>query len=236
MEYLTPESLTLCLRRGGTLLQGRIVAVQSEPFHATNAANFLVSLTYSDAAPPDMPKRLFVKRCDQWGEFADAEVGWYTFIAPLCPYLKPVPCYGYEIDAGAESYTLLLADLTETHNHNFGVTPTFERYVPIVEQFAALHAGWWNHAELGTFTGQLPTAEVVERALEMARDGKERMIENFELTPEQRDIINHVFATHPQRLIERGRDTQTLTCVHGDPNPSNLLSPNDGLGNSYIIE
>jgi thiamine kinase-like enzyme len=235
MEHLTPSALTACLKRGKSLNQGEVLSVQTENFHATNATNTIVTLTYSPKALPPPPSRLFVKHCRQWGEFEDFEVRWYTTLAPNCPHLTPIPCYGFEVDTEQGSYTLLLHDLTETHTANWNHEPTLERHKPLIEQCAALHAGWWNHADLAKVDA-LPSETVITQALRLARAGKEQMLAHATLTEAERDTIEQVFATHPQRLISRAEDTSTLTCIHGDLNPGNLLSPHAPELPSYLID
>src|SRR5664279_2914696 len=59
IEQVTPEWLTETLSRTGTLQQGMVKSLQSETI--TGRDSHYLTLSYSDDAPDNMPKRLFLK-------------------------------------------------------------------------------------------------------------------------------------------------------------------------------
>ena len=75
IEQATPDWLTRTLRESGALPTGRVVAVEHSATTAWNSASYYLRLRYSDRAPDDAPRRLFLK-LSRWGR---EEVEFYRF-------------------------------------------------------------------------------------------------------------------------------------------------------------
>ncbi len=56
------------------------------------------------------------------------------------------------------------------------------------------------------------------------------------LTREEREVIHLVFDKHPALLHKRAEEGKHFTCIHGDSNPGNILSPADANGRAYLID
>lgn len=239
LSEATPDWLTATLRHNGFITQGAVAQVESNTDRSANAHTATLRLTYTDDATGALPCRLFLKLCgrETVTQFGDSEVRCYTDIVPLTPD-APLPiCYDAAFSEREGRYHLLLEDLSETHENNWGVPPSYERAAGTVEAIARLHAPWWDSPKLADTVGRYPTAEVIGRYIGAVTQGLEPMLAETQadLSDTERETIRRIFARHPARLVERAAQGH-LTCIHGDLNNGNILSPRAPGGRTYLID
>ena len=235
----TAEWLTGILQAKGFLLHGTVKSVQRTDDTSVHAHTARLKIAYSVAATGALPAALFLKVCKEGSTlFADSEVQYYTTIAADMPD-PPIPlCYHSAYDSQTNRYHLLLQDLTETHQVNWKVTPTLPHVAPIVDALAHLHAHWWDSSRLAETIGRYPDAGVMELYVAHALPGVPPLLDFLgnRITREEREIIQCVFDKHPALLRKRTEEGKHFTCIHGDPNPGNILSPTDANGRAYLID
>src|SRR6185437_269042 len=161
-DSLTTEWLTEALHEAGALPNGAVVACETRANAAFNSTASHLTLTYSADAPADAPRHLFLKR-NLDAEWASAsardEVRFYRAVARIDP--RPtmiVPCYLAIFDDVRKASSLLLADISESHQPPrtrdqmiSGESIPDEAALDLtIDTLAAFHAAWWERPELGT--------------------------------------------------------------------------------------
>ena len=230
--------LTRALRESGRLHTGEVASVKVEPTRSVNATGARLTLAYADTASGDLPSTLFLKVCAKATPFGNSEVIYYTTISSDMDD-PPIPiCYhaAYSQDTG--SYHLLLQDLTGTHAPARIMHPALDRAVKTVDAMAQLHAHWWDDERLASHVGSYPDPHVIDRYVGSAERGLTPMLDDVgaAIPHEAHDLIRRIFGEHRGLLIRRAQETRDLTCIHGDPNPGNILSPLDPGGRAYLID
>src|SRR5262249_5131312 len=83
------------------------------------------------------------------------EVAFYTHVVPLMPPRLVPRCFDALWDAQAQTWSLVLEDLTDSHviATSWPLPPTLEQCTCIVQARAHFHAQWWDDARLGTTVG-----------------------------------------------------------------------------------
>jgi thiamine kinase-like enzyme len=238
IDDISPGWLTDVLRVGGYLTSGTVTDIKVRSSKSQNSGNAYIRLTYSPVATGECPARLFLKLCDPGNDsFGDAEIVYYTTIAHAIRQ-PPLPrCYHAAYLSGQGRYHLLLEDLSETHASQRQVKPTLANAMKTVEAMACLHAAWWDHPQLPSIS-EMPTRAKLEKYLSFVRAGLAPMLADAgaELPQEWVDLIVRIFDMHPQKMIERAQAGREMTCIHGDPNPGNILSPIGPEGRVYLID
>lgn len=203
--------------------------------HSTNAR---LLLTYSDGAEGECPQSLFLKISRSTAEFGTSELEYYSKIATQMSD-PPIPrCYHADYSASVGAYHLLLQDFSATHVARWQGDADLESGQSAVDSLAHLHAHWWNHPDLTTSVGPYPTAETIDRYIEPSRQGLERFLQEMRegLSVEEKGMIGRVFERHASLMHQRAEQRATLTCIHGDPNPGNILTPTLSGGRAYLID
>lgn len=236
---VSPTWLTDALRPNGHLRAGSVESIRRTSDASVHARTARLEIAYSADSDGALPASLFLKICKEGSAlFGDSEVRFYTAIAAAMPD-PPMPrCWHAAYDSQTGRYHLLLEDLTATHYANFGVIPTLRSALKTVDALARLHAHWWDSDQLADAVGRIPTAEVVERYANHALPGVAPMLDYLgdRVSAEDRRVVERVFERHPALLIARGQEGRHLTCIHGDPNPGNILSPHDPEGRAFLID
>ncbi len=240
----TPEWLTGVLRSSGHLPETvQVVEVTVDAERSQNASTARLRVTYAALQGGEFvpPTRLFLKLCDlSTAPFGDSEVRYYRV---LTTGLEPSPaprCYHAAYSEAAGRYHLLLEDLSVTHVPCWDIVPTLATAGPAVDALARLHARWWDTPGLPEAAGKMPTEAVIQRYVAAAEGGLTSMLAKAELSVEDRDLVHQVFDKHPPLMIRRARGGSAphLTCIHGDPNPGNILVPREmgAEGKAYLID
>lgn len=236
IHEVTPEWLTQILSENGYLTRGEVTDLQNRSQKSNWAKNANLRLSYSTDALGEKPTKLFLKLCGPGpGIFGDSEIVYYSIVAAEIRD-APIPrCYhsAYNKDTGI--YHLLLEDLSDTHAPD--VEPTWELAAGTIFSLAQLHASWWNNPHL-SLTGDYPVRSKIKKYVDFADKGLGRLLDEIgaDLPQEWIALIHKIFETHREKMIERVRDGKDMTCIHGDPNPGNILSPVSGVGKIYLID
>ncbi|GAC1514916.1 MAG: hypothetical protein NVS2B16_22380 [Chloroflexota bacterium] len=108
----------------------------------------------------------------------------------------------------------------------------------MAESLAILHAHYWGADRLRAHGTAVPGRVEINRYLEHNLPGIEPMIATAagEIDTSCPELIRRIAAVHPQLMLERTRDAQGFTLVHGDPNPGNILALRSGAGRIYLID
>lgn len=237
IDEITPAWLTQILREAGSLTRGTVSAIETDSIQSNWARNAVLKPIYSADALGEKPEKLFVKLCNPGpGTFGDSEIIYYAVVAPEIKD-APIPrCYhsAYDIEQG--KYHLVLQDLSATHAPD--VPPTWELATGAITAMAQLHAGWWNHPRLDS-VGDFPDRNKIEKYVGFAKAGLAPMLEEVgaDLSPEWVALIHKIFESHCDKMIARVGDGRDMTCIHGDLNPGNILSPiTEEMKRTYLID
>lgn len=236
-EHISPDDLTARLRANGVLPTGRVTAVHPGERRPTIISMIIpLRLDYSADAPPDTPTRMILK-ADRPGldpslpGIGEREVMFYRRAAPVMPGSLLARCFDAEYSDGR--FHILLEDLSETHTilTQWPLPPSDEACAQIIDAWAAVHAVWWRHPQLGHDIGTfLDDAAIAKTAADVrARYARFADALGDRLWPRARRIYERVFESYEQ-LYTPARIYSTYTLVHGDAHIWNLLYPRDGLG------
>jgi hypothetical protein len=238
-DQVTAGWVEVCLRNSGALVQGNVAGIDVQPNSADNSRNAKIAVRYTPAATGALPGRLFLKLCSGNGVFGPSEVHLYTR-----DYMglagAPLPrCFDAQYQDAPLAYHLLLEDVSETHIGNFDRTPALPYGLALAEALAKLHAHLWGDARFAPLGYSIPSAAFITRYVAQSRPGLDVLFRVLgdELPLAWRDALKRFFDEHPQQMIERVRNPNGFTVVHGDDNPGNVLSPRAG-GESplYLID
>ena len=243
-ESITPESLTLALRRSGALGHGRVSAVEAEQPRSTVLSRIVrLPLTYEGEAA-GAPQTLIFKtglpeRLTAGWNGGRQEVEFYRKVAAATPPGLLPRCFEAEYDAETNHWRLLLEDLGETHKivTSWPLPPTFSECATILRARARFHAHWWEDPRLGVSIGGWGDADDVEQYLQRLKgkiaDFEERLGDR--LPRERRDLYTLLLDRAP-RLAKRTDSRRAVTILHGDAHVWNCFLPRDGGGDVRLFD
>jgi len=216
----------------------KITDFQISENQSSNGYTAIIELNYKTQLLNTYPKSLFLKFCRQDKRFIkDSEYFYYKR-----DYLglkdAPLPkCYDASFSKTEDSYHVLLENLSQTHYSNKEIRPTRHHAMSVAEELAKLHAYRWGNkvSELHTDTN---TSEQIECFIEHTSTGLLPILTTVKSDLPQDWIknIEKVFDVHPQMMQKKANNLAGMTLIHGDTNPSNILSPNEPNGKTYIID
>ncbi len=154
--------------------------------------------------------------------FGRSEVDYYTrdyvgmVDAPL------VRCHDAAYAAGV-GYHLLLDDLSATHHDRKLVPPTLAHGLALARALGRLHAHHWG-------TGTPPDQAAQDRYFAEIRPG----VAGLERATGRPYAAR--FEAHAAALRARWADPRGLTLIHGDVNPTNVLTPRDAETPLYFLD
>lgn len=133
------------LSNNGLLAQS-LQNFEVEPLRSENSSIVKIKLNYKDDLAAKLPTTLLLKMCGggNSADFGPSEVYYYTrdYVgfndAPL------VKCYDGAYSAKQQRYHLLLEDLTESHEINWGNLDKPDYALPTAKALAALHSWRWT--------------------------------------------------------------------------------------------
>ena len=235
-ESITPESLTLALRRSGALGDGRVSAVEAEQPRSTVLFRIVrLRLTYEGEAAR-APQTLIFKtglqeRLTGGWNGGRQEVEFYRKVAAATPPGLLPRCFEVEYKAETNHWRLLLEDLGETHKivTSWPLPPTLSECETILRAWAWFHAYWWEDPRLGVSLGGWGDAEAVEQYLMRLKSKIAEFEERLgdRLPRERRDLYALLLDRAP-RLVRRTDSRRGVTIVHGDAHVWNCFLPRDG--------
>jgi hypothetical protein len=237
-DQVTAGWVESVLRSSGALVEGRIQSIDVQPNTADNSRNARIAVRYTPASTGALPAKLFLKLCMGNGVFGPSEVLYYTRdYAGLDD--APMPrCFGAQYQESPRAYHLLLEDVSDTHTSNWAREPALPYGLALAEALAKLHAHLWGVQRFAPFGYSVPTPQFIEQFVAQSQPGLEVLIRELgdELPAQWRDALLRFFDRHPRLMIERARDPNGFTVVHGDDNPGNVLSPRAGETPLYLVD
>lgn len=242
VEQVTTEWLTSVLAASGGLTQGAVGSVALGTGEGNWSANAILTVSYTDDARGQLPRCLFLKMVNaDIGDdefFGDSEVTYYTRDYVDVKNAPLLHCYDAAYSHELNRYHLLLDDVSATHVEAAEKEPTLEYGLALAEGLAALHARWWGARGLGQAGAPIHGAGHIRRFVDIAEPGVGHILERFsaELEPHWPDALHELYARHPQAMIERTRDDNGFTLIHGDAGQTNILVPEEGARPLYLID
>ena len=242
IDQVSAAWLTSVLAQSGAITHG---AVKSFEF-ATGQGNWSRSgtlrLSYTDEAQGSQPQRLFLKMVDTDagdGEFfGDSEVTYYMRDYANIRNAPLLRCYSAAYSKELNRYHILLDDVSETHVEAAKKEPTLAYGLGLAEGLSALHAHWWGEERLAETGASIHDASHIRRFVEIAEPGVPHILEQFsqELKPHWPAALRDIYEHHPRLMVERTRDLNGFTLIHGDANSANILVPRYGDSPIYLID
>lgn len=219
-----------------------------EPLEAQNSSVARVHFS-GDRAQGQLPATMFLKLCAPGHDFlGGSEPAWYGRDYAGLRDAPIVQCYasvGPEnmkvADTLGEGYALLLADLTDSHTDNKHVKSTPKHAEHLGRALGRLHAHRWGpeadpdgphdlEADFDRYVAHV--ARGLGPILDAVGDGLEAA---------DRDRLQRVFDEDAVRLRHRIQRGVGITLIHGDPNPTNVLTLRSTTGQDagdqlYLID
>ena len=235
-EAVSPESLTLALRRSGALGEAHVSAVEELSARSTILSRIIrLRLAYEGEAA-GAPQTLIVKtglpgRAAREWNIGPREVEFYAKVAAATPSGLLPRCFEAEWDAETSHWRLILEDLGESHKivTTWPLPPTFSECAGILRAWARFHAHWWEDPRLGSSIGSWGDADAVEQYLHRLKDKiaefKERIGDRL---PRERADLYALLIDRAPRLVKRTDGRRAVTIVHGDAHVWNCFLPRDG--------
>jgi hypothetical protein len=241
LDQLTTEWLTKVLTRSGALHHGAVESFTMETNQRELSANAKLTICYTPGSQGDLPQRLFLKlvNIDQDDEFfGPSEVNYYTrdYVGLAdAPILR---CYDAAFSAEGQRYHILMDDISATHVEAATKTPTLGYGLALAEGLAKLHAHWWGAERLAARGEPIHDAARINRFVEVAHPGAGHILAHCadQLAPHWPQTICDLFAWHPQAMVERTKDGNGFSLIHGDVNAGNVFVPIEGDRPLYIVD
>lgn len=238
-DVADPDRLTDALRRHGVLFAGRVRDVAMDtPVYTLVSRIVRLRLAYEGLAEK-APDTLILKigKPGMLDPTEGREVQFYNAVAPATPTGLLLRCFDAEHSPHANSWHLLLEDVTDSHRvaTQWPLPPTEQQCRMIVGVLARFHAAWWDVTK-GSVSVVAPHDPVMRRDIYQRLEGfwvnlSDRLGDR--LSCDRRQIYERFLAAPPHfpRL-----DTQkNLSIVHGDAHVWNVFLPNDGSANDLRL-
>ncbi|MEM7442964.1 MAG: hypothetical protein AAF414_06510 [Pseudomonadota bacterium] len=225
-----------------------ITGLRIEPLSAENSSVAQLHLA-GPAAHRQLPSTLFLKLCPPGHDFLGAsEIAYYTRDYEGLSGAPIIRCYaaaGPRDVAMANSlgagYALLLADLTTGFTDNKLIEPTGQHAALLGRSIGRLHAHRWGpNADP---EGRHDLGADLDRCLAHVSRGLSPVLDTLgdTLDVSDRSRLVRVLEDDVEQLRIQALEGSSLTLVHGDPNPTNVLtqrSLRDGSGAPalYLID
>ncbi|MEM1277043.1 MAG: phosphotransferase [Pseudomonadota bacterium] len=240
LEGVTQGWLEAVLNQGKPLPQCKLIPINA---NSSNAA----FLSFSDSPRfADVPQTCILKLCPAGHSFlAASEVNYYTrdYVGLTD---APIPeCYHAVWDGGqtaqslGEGYALFLEDLSADYTDNKLVEPTEEHAAQLGKALGQLHAKHWGRD--ADPDGPHDLQADLKRYLAHVSKGLAPILDDLEdtLDVSSRERLTKAFDVDADLMLQRALKGHGLTLVHGDPNPTNVLTcdtPKQGCLPLYLID
>jgi len=242
LDQVTTEWLTSVLSNSNALSHGAVTAFDVDTGRGNWSTNASLSVQYTNGSQGALPQRLFLKMVSTGSKeeyFGSSEVTYYTNDYVDVEDAPLVHCYDAAYSEEKRRYHLLLDDLSETHFEAYNKTPTLEYGLALAEGFAAMHARWWGADRLAQMEASIHSAEHIRRFVDInSEPGVGHILNQYtaELEPHWPNAIRMLCAKLLQVIIERTRDDNGFTLIHGDAGSYNILVPRNGDRPIYILD
>jgi hypothetical protein len=226
------------LRQNSSLKRGGVEAFDVDEDRGNWSEIVKIRLRYRAVSSGELPSKLLLKICKGSNSFGPSEVYYYTRDYAGLGRAPLVKCYDAVFSAEPPQYHILLADLSDTHRDNRYVEPTEPYAMALAEALGVLHAFRWGTDRLAEVDALVPTAIKLDRYFEHILPGVEMFLRYIsgEVDPGWVDFIQRVYERQPGRMEERTHHHQGFALLHGDTNPTNVLSPREGSSPLYLID
>ena len=208
----------------------QLPSFELHPLEASNSS--IARLVFAqDPAVQHVPRSCILKLCPAGHEFlAASEIHYYNR-----DYLKlidaPIPkCHHTvwldreTVQSKGQSYALFLEDLSAGYTDNKNIAPTSAHAAKLGHALGQLHAHNWGQdvdpegrhdlkADFGRYLAHV--SKGLEPVLHEMGDA---------LEASSRTRLRSLFERDAERMLERAMAGNGLTLVHGDPNPTNVLT------------
>lgn len=154
--------------------------------------------------------------------FGRSELDYYTRDYLGMANAPLVRCFDaqYEPDTG---YHLLLEDLASTHTDNRDVAPSLAYGIAVAEALGRLHRHHWQR-------GPVPDRAQLDRYFDEIRPGL------LALERATACSLQQQFERHEQAFRQRWAHPQGMSLLHGDLNPTNVLTPAGCAAPVYFLD
>lgn len=188
---------------------------------SSGSANWSRQLTLEAQLADGTKRALRLKVCT--GEtFGRSEVDYYTRDYVDLPDAPLVPCFDAQYDP-AVGYHILLADLAATHSDRRDAEPSLAYGLAVAEALASMHRHYWE-------SRPAPDVAALDRYFDEIRPG---------LVPLEKATgcaLQERFERHEKAFRQRWAQPQGMTLLHGDLNPTNVLTPKGAEAPVYFLD
>ena len=242
IDQITTAWLTSALSKSGALTCGSVTSFKLDAGRGTWSSNGSLTINYTDDAQGELPSRLFLKMAntdlDNGESFDDSEVNYYTrdyVDVENAPLLR---CYDAAYSAELKRYHILMDDVSATHIEARAKEPTLEYGLALAEGLAIIHARWWGKKKLTESGATIHNAAHIQSFVDIAEPGMGHIVSRFssELSQPWVSLMRELFSKHPQVMIQRNKNLNGFTLIHGDTGSANILVPRVGDRPIYIID
>lgn len=219
-EQATPAWVTAAMREFGILSVGSVSAVEQEDLGALASNAIRLHLEYSEGAPADVPKSLFLKFSTRANE-----VTFYQALAykmPDAPLLKAISA---DYNSDARMGYLLFLDITDEYEDLEEQGPSPEQYTQAILALADVHSFWWDHPELHNEIKDV-SEDILSFTHSVAVEAFPQFIKAVPemLKPHHIEIYEKLLEAWPYPTLQkRFSSGKNLTIVHGDAHFGNIL-------------
>ncbi len=209
-EEVTPDWLSEALR-------AEVLDVSLSTSSSNWATNAALIATLADGGT----KRLWLKRC-LGNTFGRSEVDYYLQDYVDLKNAPLVTCYDASYEEGV-GYHILLDDLSGEFRDRKTADTTLEHGLALAEAIARLHSHHWER-------GSPPSSGAWDAYFAQVEPGL------APLEAETGLALREGFDDHASRLRERWSNPIGLTLLHGDINPTNVLTPIAADSPVYMLD
>ena len=241
LDQVTSNWLTSVLSKSTALTDGAVAGFDVDTGRGNWSTSASLTLRYAPGSRGELPQRLFLKMVNTDLEdefFGPSEVTYYTRDYVGLQDAPLIRCYDAAYSHELRRYHLLLDELSDSHVEAAEKAPTLEFGLALAEGLAVIHTHWWGATRLAQVGAPIHSAEHIRRFVAIAEPGVDHILARFsaELKPHWPGMIRDLFARHPQVIIDRTRDDNGFTLIHGDVGHNNILVPRDADRPMYIID
>lgn len=201
---------------------------------SNNARIGQLDLYYQGSYASAWPQRLFIKACTHQAHwFKASEYHYYTRDYLGLPQAPLPHCYAASMDASG-NYTLILEDLSQSHYDNKEHPPTLEHVQAVARELARLHAysvrqtyraDQARASEHYAAQFSLNCQKQLHNYFAHIETASARFFQDAAVLRDDKALAQQILKFLPQVLQQRVQKLAGLTLLHGDLNPSNVLSP-----------
>jgi len=222
------------LRARGLLEAGAVehIARAQHGARGGTSENFALDIGYSADAAGACPRRLFCKVTRPERPQDAREAVFYREIAPRMPQPVSPVCVAAEHDAASGRVLLLLEDLGVSHRAAApeasapGSPP--EDVALTLEVLARLHGCWWQDRALAARFPSLrpvPALELDAARCRQAAAGFADSLPGGVRDGLDAELMAHALDGAHARMAARVREARSVTLLHNDAHPGNVLLP-----------